>query len=72
MNKYGRHPRRSGGPELPLPCWKAWIPAFAGMAVLLLAGCHGSTLDAIYPGSLGHTPPPAVDLPPQDYGLQNL
>ena len=39
---------------------------------LLLAGCHGSTLDSIYPGSLGHEPPPAVDLPPQDYGMENL
>jgi len=28
--------------------------------VFLLAGCHGSTLDAIYAGSLGHTPPPAT------------
>jgi hypothetical protein len=33
---------------------------------ILLAGCHGSTLDAIYPGSLGHTPPPAIDLPFSD------
>jgi hypothetical protein len=33
---------------------------------ILLAGCHGSTLDAIYPGSLGHTPPPAINLPPAD------
>ncbi|HJU16847.1 MAG TPA: hypothetical protein VJ770_10295 [Stellaceae bacterium] len=33
---------------------------------LWLAGCHGSTLDSIYPGSFGHTPPPVVDLPPQD------
>jgi hypothetical protein len=32
----------------------------------LLAGCHGSTLDAIYPTSLGHTPPPAIDLPFSD------
>ena len=32
----------------------------------LLAGCHGSTLDSIYPGSLGHTPPPAVNLPARD------
>ena len=37
-------------------------------ALLLLAGCHGGTLDAIYPGELGHTPPPAVNLPPQDAG----
>jgi len=33
---------------------------------ILLVGCHGSTLDAIYPGSLGHTPPPAINLPPAD------
>jgi hypothetical protein len=32
----------------------------------LLAACHGSTLDAIYPGSLGHTPPPAINLPMSD------
>ena len=32
----------------------------------LLAGCHGSTLDALYPGSFGHAPPPAVNLPAQD------
>jgi hypothetical protein len=32
----------------------------------LLASCHGSTLDAIYPGSLGHMPPPAINLPPAD------
>jgi len=41
-----------------------------GLTVLccgvLLAGCHGSTLDAIYPGSFGHTPPPAIDLPLAD------
>lgn len=44
--------------------------AAARLAILtlagLLAGCHGSTLDSLYPGSLGHTPPPAVNLPPQD------
>ena len=39
-------------------------------ALLLLAGCHGGTLDAIYPGTLGHDPPPAVNLPPQDQGLE--
>jgi hypothetical protein len=33
---------------------------------ILLAGCHGSTLDAIYPGSLGHAAPPAINLPPAD------
>ena len=31
--------------------------------VLMLCGCHGSTLDAIYPDTLGHQPPPAADLP---------
>jgi len=40
------------------------------MMILLLAGCHGSTLDAVYPGSLGYDRPPAVNLPPQDAGLQ--
>jgi hypothetical protein len=33
---------------------------------VLLAGCHGSTLDAIYPCSFGHTPPPAINLPQTD------
>jgi hypothetical protein len=33
---------------------------------VLLTGCHGSTLDAIYPGSFGHTPPPAINLPLAD------
>jgi hypothetical protein len=41
-------------------------------AFLLLAGCHGGTLDAIYPGELGHSPPPAVNLPPQDAGMERL
>jgi hypothetical protein len=41
-------------------------------ALLLLAACHGGTLDAIYPGELGHSPPPAVDLPPQDAGMERL
>jgi hypothetical protein len=45
----------------------------AAMALLLLmAGCHGGTLDAIYPGELGHSPPPAVNLPPQDAGMERL
>jgi len=44
------------------------IAALAGL--LLLAGCHGGTLDAVYPGELGHSPPPAVNLPPQDTGLE--
>jgi hypothetical protein len=40
--------------------------------LLLLAGCHGGTLDAVYPGELGHSPPPAVNLPPQDAGMERL
>jgi hypothetical protein len=35
-------------------------------SVILLTGCHGSTLDAIYPGSFGHTAPLAVNLPAAD------
>ena len=45
---------------------------FAGFLILLalaLAGCHGSTQDAYYPGSLGHEQPPAINLPPQDAGM---
>jgi len=49
---------------------EARIAALA--ALFLLAGCHGGTLDAIYPGTLGHDPPPAVNLPPQDAGLEQL
>ena len=41
-------------------------------ALVLLAGCHGGTLDAVYPGELGHSPPPAVNLPPQDAGMERL
>ncbi|MFZ2003997.1 MAG: hypothetical protein WB697_12295 [Stellaceae bacterium] len=48
-------------------CLEARVIALA--ALLLLAGCHGGTLDAIYPGTLGHDPPPAVNLPPQDAGM---
>ena len=40
-------------------------------ALLLLTGCHGGTLDAIFPGELGHSPAPAVNLPPQDQGMEN-
>ena len=43
--------------------------AVIAAAVLGLAGCHGGTLDAVYPGTLGHEPPPAVNLPPQDAGM---
>ena len=45
---------------------------FAGLVLLLglgLAGCHGGTLDAIYPGGLGHGTPPAIGLPAQDAGM---
>jgi hypothetical protein len=41
-------------------------------AVLFVAGCHGGTLDAYYPGELGHSPPPAVNLPPADAGMERL
>jgi hypothetical protein len=41
-------------------------------ALLLLAGCHGGTLDTAFPGELGHSPPPAVNLPPQDAGMERL
>jgi hypothetical protein len=41
-------------------------------ALFLLAGCHGGALDAVYPGTLGHDPPPAVNLPPQDAGMEHL
>ncbi len=41
------------------------------LALLLLAGCHGGTLDALYPDTLGHDPPPAVNLPPQDAGMEH-
>jgi hypothetical protein len=45
-------------------------PRIATIAALfVLAGCHGGTLDAIYPGTLGHDPPPAINLPPQDQGM---
>jgi hypothetical protein len=50
---------------------EARLAACAALA-LLLAGCHGGTLDAIYPGELGHSPPPAVNLPPQDAGMERL
>jgi hypothetical protein len=46
------------------------ITALAALA--LLAGCHGGTLDAVVPGELGHSPPPAVNLPPQDAGMERL
>jgi hypothetical protein len=46
--------------------------AVLAAALFLLAGCHGGTLDAVYPGELGHSPPPAVNLPPQDAGMERL
>ena len=36
------------------------------VCAVLIAGCHGSTLDAIDPGSFGHSLPPAANLPPGD------
>jgi hypothetical protein len=69
-----RHPRESGGPQAEAATARPGIAAFAGTAIgfvaPLLAGCHGGTLDAIYPGEFGHRPPPAVNLPPQDAGLE--
>ena len=72
MSKYDRHPRASGGPEQAAIRLSPWIPAFAGMTLLLLAGCYGGTLDVTYPGTLGHDPPPAVNLPPQSAGMEFL
>ena len=42
------------------------------LIVTVLAGCNGGTLDATFPGELGHSPPPAVNLPPQDAGMEFL
>ena len=42
------------------------------LLVTMLAGCNGGTLDAIYPETLGHDPPPAVNLPPQSAGMEFL
>ena len=47
----------------------AWLML---LAATMLAGCYGGTLDATYPGTLGHDPPPAVNLPPQDAGMEFL
>ena len=64
------------GKVLGQPVWKLLggarqrIAALAALA--LLAGCHGGTLDAVFPGELGHSPPPAVNLPPQDAGMERL
>jgi len=44
--------------------------AAAIAAMLLLSGCHGSPNDVMFPGSLGHEPPPAINLPPQDAGME--
>lgn len=54
------------------PSRAAAIAFVMAVAAVLLASCQGSTLDAIYPGSLGHTPPPAVNLPPEDQGLERF
>jgi hypothetical protein len=42
----------------------------AFLLAVLLAGCHGSPNDAMFPGGLGHDPPPAINLPPQDAGME--
>ena len=47
----------------------AWVML---LVATMLAGCHGGTLDAMYPGTLGHEPPPAIDLPPQDAGMEHM
>jgi hypothetical protein len=47
----------------------AWLML---LLATVLAGCYGSTVDAMYPGSLGHDPPPAVFLPPQDAGMEHM
>ena len=57
------------GKRLTLP---ARLPGAILCVLLLLTGCHGGTLDAVYPGTLGHDPPPAVNLPPQDQGMERL
>jgi len=47
--------------------------SFAWMTLLfatMLAGCYGSTVDVMYPGTLGHDAPPAINLPPQDAGME--
>ena len=49
--------------------------SFAWMTLLfatMLAGCYGSTVDVMYPGTLGHDAPPAINLPPQDAGMEFL
>jgi hypothetical protein len=40
--------------------------------LMLLSGCHGSSIDSAYPGEyfFGHSEPPAVNLPPQDAGME--
>lgn len=64
---YRRRLRHRLALRAPRPAlWIAALPV-----LLALAGCHGGTLDAIYPGTLGHDPPPAVNLPPQDAGMEN-
>jgi hypothetical protein len=48
--------------------FREWVQAGGAAArrMILLACCHGSTLDSLDPGSLGHRPPPAVNLPAAD------
>jgi len=45
-----------------------WVAA--SLLAALLAGCHGSPNDVMFPGTLGHDPPPAINLPPQDAGME--
>ena len=74
MSAHHRRPRGGGNPERS-PHRSPFIPASAEMTLVvlgfLLSACHGGTLDAIYPGTLGHDPPPAVNLPPQDQGMEH-
>jgi len=49
------------------------IAVAISIALLLLGGCHGfgTPNTAVFPdGDAAHTPPPAVNLPPQDAGMQ--
>ncbi|HYM72177.1 MAG TPA: hypothetical protein VET89_04285 [Stellaceae bacterium] len=58
---------------MPRRRWRRLEARIAAIAaLLLLSACHGGTLDEIYPGELGHSPPPAVNLPPQDAGMERL
>ena len=46
------------------------LKSAAAFLLLMLAGCHGSPNDVMFPGTLGHDPPPAINLPPQDAGME--